>query len=102
MNELKHKDITRKIIGAAFEVYKFLGNGFTHGCVLFLKSIHECCAFQEVIYQRALRWELSQPKLSFAKEIEQEIFYKVLSEPSRNQKSYFCGGRKGTNGIKSN
>ncbi len=26
--ELKYKDITEKIIGASFEVHKFLGNGF--------------------------------------------------------------------------
>jgi hypothetical protein len=26
--ELKYKDITEKIIGASFEVNKFLGNGF--------------------------------------------------------------------------
>ena len=39
--QLKYKDITEKIIGASFEVHKFLGNGF-----------------QEVIYQRALAWEL--------------------------------------------
>jgi GxxExxY protein len=41
MAELKYKEITEKIIGASFEVHKFLGNGF-----------------QEVIYQRALAWEL--------------------------------------------
>jgi len=34
-----------------------------------------------VIYQRALAWELSQAGLSFAREIEQEIFYKELQEP---------------------
>jgi hypothetical protein len=28
MGQLKHADITEKIIGAAFEVHKFLGNGF--------------------------------------------------------------------------
>jgi GxxExxY protein len=39
--EFKYKDITEKIIGASFEVHKFLGNGF-----------------QEVIYQRALSYEL--------------------------------------------
>ena len=40
--ELKYKDITEKIIGASFEVHKFLGNGF-----------------QEVIYQRhwLTKWE---------------------------------------------
>lgn len=53
MAELKYKEITEKIIGASFEVHKFLGNGF-----------------QEVIYQRALAWELSQAGLSFAREIE--------------------------------
>ena len=52
--ELKYKDITEKIIGASFEVHKFLGNGF-----------------QEIIYQRALAWELSQVELSYAREIEQ-------------------------------
>ena len=44
MTELKYKDITeKKIIGASFEVHKFLGNGF-----------------QEVIYQRALAYEFTQ------------------------------------------
>jgi hypothetical protein len=37
MHELKYKDIRKKIIGASFEVHKFLGNGF-----------------QGIIYQRAL------------------------------------------------
>ncbi len=55
--ELKYKDITEKIIGAAFEVHKFLGNGF-----------------QEVIYQRALAYELQKAGLEFEREIEQEIF----------------------------
>ncbi len=59
MAELKYKDITEKIIGASFEVHKFLGNGF-----------------QEVIYQRALALELSQEGLTYAREIEQEIFIK--------------------------
>ena len=62
--ELKHKDITEKIIGASFEVHKFLGNGF-----------------QEVIYQRALAWEMRQLNLEFAREIEQDIFYKDLPRP---------------------
>lgn len=62
--ELKFKDITEKIIGASFDVHSFLGNGF-----------------QEVIYQRALAFEMSQRDLTFAREIEQEIFYKDLKEP---------------------
>ena len=61
MTELKYKDITEKIIGASFEVHKFPGNGF-----------------QEVIYQRAFAWELSNAGLIYAREIEQDIFYKEL------------------------
>jgi len=72
MPELKYKDITEKIIGASFEVHKFLGNGF-----------------QEVIYQRALAWELSQAGLSFAREIEQDIFYKKLIEPVGTRRADF-------------
>jgi len=64
MPELKYKEITEKIIGASFEVHKFLGNGF-----------------QEVIYQRALAWELTQAGLFYAREIDQQIFYKELHEP---------------------
>ena len=72
MAELKFKDITEKIIGATFEVHKFLGNGF-----------------QEVIYQRALAWELKQAKLDFVREIEQEIFYKELQEPIGTRRADF-------------
>jgi len=72
MVELKYKDITEKIIGASFEVHKFLGNGF-----------------QEVIYQRALAWELSQFGLYFNREIEQEIFYKELVEPIGTRRADF-------------
>ena len=70
--ELKYKDITERIIGASFEVHKFLGNGF-----------------QEVIYQRALAWEMSQVNLDFAREIEQEIFYKGLPEPIGTRRADF-------------
>lgn len=62
--EMKYKDITEKIIGASFEVHKFLGNGF-----------------QEVIYQRALAYEMREAGLGFAREIEQAIFYKDLENP---------------------
>ena len=72
MTELKYKDITEKIIGASFEVHKFLGNGF-----------------QEVIYQRALAWELSKAGLTYAREIEQEIFYKELPEPIGTRRAEF-------------
>ena len=72
MNDLKYKDITKKIIGASFEVHKFLGNGF-----------------QEVIYQRALDWELTQAGLSHVREIEQEIFYKELPKPIGKRRADF-------------
>lgn len=64
MSKLKHKEITEKVIGAAYEVHSFLGNGF-----------------QEVIYQRALAWEFGQAGLSFEREINQQIFYKNLEKP---------------------
>jgi GxxExxY protein len=72
LHELKYRDITEKIIGCSFEVHKFLGNGF-----------------QEVIYQRALAWELKQARLTFAREIEQDIFYKDLPEPIGRRRADF-------------
>jgi GxxExxY protein len=64
MGNLKYSDLTEKIIGASFEVHKFLGNGF-----------------REVIYQRALVYELAKAGLSFGREIEKPIFYQDLVEP---------------------
>jgi len=59
MEEYKHKDITGKVIGAAMQVHKVLGNGF-----------------QEVIYQRALAIELPLVGLNFKREFEMPIFYR--------------------------
>lgn len=70
--ELKYKDISEKIIGASFEVHKFLGNGF-----------------QEVIYQRALAYEFHKAGLTFAREIEQDIYYKDLQEPIGTRRADF-------------
>jgi GxxExxY protein len=70
--DLKYKYITEKIIGASFDVHSFLGNGF-----------------QEVIYQRALAYEMSQRNLDFAREIEQDIFYKELREPIGTRRADF-------------
>jgi GxxExxY protein len=72
LGELRYKHITEKIIGASFEVHKFLGNGF-----------------QEIIYQRALAWELSNAKLAFAREVELEIFYKDRAEPIGTRRADF-------------
>ena len=68
----KYTDLTQKIIGCAFEVHKFLGNGF-----------------QEVIYQRALAIELGWAGLEYAREIEQHIFYKNLEEPIGKRRADF-------------
>ena len=64
MAELKHRDITEKIIETSFDVQSFLDNGF-----------------QEVIYQRALAWEMGQRELDYKREIDQNIYYKDLPKP---------------------
>ncbi len=72
IRDLKYKDITEKIIGASFEVHKFLGNGF-----------------QEVIYQRALAYEMKRAGLEFVREIEKEIFYKDCPKPVGTRRADF-------------
>ncbi|MFQ4143666.1 GxxExxY protein [Chlorogloeopsis sp. ULAP02] len=72
INSLKYAEITQKVIGASFEVHKFLGNGF-----------------QEVIYQRALAYEMRQAKLEFAREIKQHIYYKNLPKPNSTRRADF-------------
>jgi GxxExxY protein len=57
--EYLYSELTGKIIGCAMEVYNFLGNGF-----------------QEVIYQRALSYEMELNKILFSREVEMPIFYK--------------------------
>lgn len=69
---MKYADITSRIIGSAFEVHGFLGNGY-----------------QEVIYQRALSYELQQAGLRFARELEMQIFYKDLPEPLGKRRADF-------------
>ncbi len=56
---MQHQEITQKIIGASMEVHKVLGNGF-----------------QEVIYQRALDYEMRLAGIVFQREFEMEIIYK--------------------------
>jgi len=56
---MKHEEITKKVIGCAMEVHSRLGNGF-----------------QEVIYQRALEYEMELNKIPFSREQELPIFYK--------------------------
>jgi GxxExxY protein len=72
MGAIKYSDLTGKIIGASFEVHKFLGNGF-----------------QEVIYQRALAHEMRKAGLAFSREVEQDIYYKDVSEPIGTRRADF-------------
>ncbi|MFD2531244.1 GxxExxY protein [Gracilimonas halophila] len=71
-SDLKYHDLTEKIIGASFEVHKFLGNGF-----------------QEVIYQRALAYEFQKAELTFEREIDQQIFYRDLEQPIGTRRADF-------------
>ena len=57
--QYKYSEITAKILKCAFEVHKYLGNGF-----------------QEVIYQRALEEEFILQGVIFVREFEMPIFYK--------------------------
>ena len=59
VEEYKYKDITHKIIGAAMQVHKVIGN-----------------CFQEVIYQREMEMEMPYFELSFNREFEMPIFYR--------------------------
>jgi GxxExxY protein len=62
--EYKYSELTGRIIKCAFNVHNYLGNGF-----------------QELIYQRAMAYELSLEGLTFIRELEMDIFYKELSKP---------------------
>lgn len=77
IRQLKYKNITEKIIGASFEVHKFLGNGFP-----------------EVIYQRALAYEMKEAGLSFDRELEQKIYYKNLPNPIGKRRADFVVEKK--------
>jgi GxxExxY protein len=63
---MKYKELTHTIIGCAMEVHSTLGNGF-----------------QEVIYQRALAYELGLQQLDFEREFEMPVMYKKLQIGTR-------------------
>lgn len=58
-NDYKHKEITEKIIGAAYEVYNVLG-----------------CGFLEKVYENAMLLELKQKGLLVASQNPIEVCYK--------------------------
>ena len=57
--EYKYSELTSKLIGCAMTVHSELGNGF-----------------QEVIYQRALEFEMSSLGIDFSREHEMPVYYK--------------------------
>ena len=61
-----YKDITEKIIGAAMEVHRELGNGFL-----------------EYVYEEALCYEFRLKRISFERQKELDIYYKDLVIPRR-------------------
>lgn len=62
----RYSELTGKIIGCAIEVHKFLGSGF-----------------QEVVYQRALAYEMEVQGLLFVREYEMLIYYKEKNVGTR-------------------
>ena len=63
---MKYENLTHKIIGAAMEVHKHLGNGF-----------------QEVVYQRALSIELNMQGIEHEREKEMPLQYKGFDVGAR-------------------
>jgi GxxExxY protein len=61
VDQLKHDNITHKIIGCAMQVHSGLGNGF-----------------QEAIYQRSLEIEMTLAGLAFEREKEMSIYYRGM------------------------
>ena len=64
--EYKYSALTGKIIDCAMKVHSALGNGF-----------------QEVIYQRALEYEMQLQDIQFSREYEMPVFYKDLQVGTR-------------------
>lgn len=58
LENLKHHELTEKIIGFAMKVHRYFEPGFP-----------------EIVYQRALMIELAKAGLSFKQEVEKEIIY---------------------------
>jgi GxxExxY protein len=59
VQQLLHKELTEKIIGAAYEVYNLLGHGFA-----------------EKVYENALAFELKQMGLLAAQQNPISVYYK--------------------------
>jgi GxxExxY protein len=69
--QLKHDDITRRIIGCAMRVHTSLGNGFV-----------------ESVYQKSLEIEMALEELSFVREKVMSIYYREI-EVGRRRVDFF-------------
>jgi GxxExxY protein len=69
--QLKHDDITRRIIGCAMRVHTQLGNGFV-----------------ESVYQKSLEIEMTLEGLSFVREKVMSIYYREI-EVGRRRVDFF-------------
>jgi len=73
-DQLRHEEITRKIIGCAMQVHSGLGNGF-----------------QELIYQRALEIEMTYQGIAFEREKEMPVYYRA-TEIGTRRVDFFVNG----------
>ena len=88
--DFKYTEVTRKIIGCAMEVHKFLGNGF-----------------QESVYQKAMAIEMQIQGLPFNREFAMPVYYPrilglnlaQITDPAKCPD--ICSGRR-REGVKSN
>lgn len=74
MSKEEQDKITHSIIGSAMEVHSVLGNGF-----------------QEVVYQRALSYEMSLRGIAFQREFEMPLIYKGHDVGTRRVDFLVCG-----------
>lgn len=65
-NDYKYSALTGRVIGCAMEVHNVLGNGV-----------------QELIYQRALAYEMELQGLGFTREYEMPVLYKEMQVGTR-------------------
>ncbi|GAB1429428.1 GxxExxY protein [Ignavibacteria bacterium] len=74
MTKEEQDKITHAVIGSAMEVHSIIGNGF-----------------QEVVYQRALSYEMNLRSIEHSREFEMPLFYKGQDVGSRRVDFLVCG-----------
>ena len=76
MTDIIYKEESYKIVGAAMEVHKELGNGFL-----------------EAVYQEALTLEFDGQEIPIEKEKQIEIYYKDLLLDKKYRADFVCYGK---------